>query len=83
MFIHIAEAKYMRDYVLWIKFDNGVEGEVDLSAELWGEMFEPLRNVEFFRRFHVDNEINTIVWDNGADMAPDFLHSLLLKEQAA
>ena len=41
MLIHIAEAKHIRDYVLWIKFDNGVEGEIDLSAELWGEMFEP------------------------------------------
>jgi hypothetical protein len=83
MFIHILEAKYIRDHVLWIKFDNGVEGEIDLSAELWGEMFEPLRNLDFFRRFHIDNEINTIVWDNGADMAPDFLHSLLQKKQAA
>jgi len=83
MFIRIAEAKYIRDHVLWIKFDNGVEGEIDLSAELWGEMFEPLRNLDSFRRFHIDNEINTIVWDNGADMAPDFLHSLLQKKQAA
>jgi hypothetical protein len=83
MFIHIAEAKYIRDYVLWIKFDNGIEGEIDLSAELWGEMFEPLRNLDSFRRFQIDNEINTIVWDNGADMAPDFLFSLLQKNQAA
>jgi hypothetical protein len=83
MFVHISEAKYIRDYVLLIKFDNGVKGEIDLSAELWGEMFEPLRNLDSFRRFHIDNEINTIVWDNGADMAPDFLYSLLQKKQAA
>jgi hypothetical protein len=83
MLIHVVEAKYIRDRIVWIKFDNGVEGEINLSEELQGEMFEPLRDPDFFRRFHVDNEINTIVWENGADMAPDFLFSLVQKKQAA
>ena len=83
MFVHVLEAKYVHDYAIWIRFDNGVEGNVDLSAELWGEVFEPLKELSVFKKFHVDAEINTIVWDNGADIAPDFLLSLLQNRKAA
>ncbi len=37
-------------------------------------MFEPLRDIENFKRFRVDPEMETVVWDNGADLAPEFLH---------
>lgn len=83
MFIHVIEAIYVRDYTIWIKLDNGAHGEIDLSSELWGEVFEPLREIDAFKRFHVDIEINTIVWENGADIAPDFLYSLLQNKKAA
>ena len=43
----------------------------DLADELWGEVFEPLRDPAFFGRFTVDH---TLVWPNGADFAPEFLH---------
>jgi hypothetical protein len=51
--------------------------DVDLTNELHGPIFEPLRNVEAFRRFHVHPELRTIVWENGADFAPEFLRSSL------
>lgn len=79
MFLHIADAKYVDGYRIWIRFNTGEEGLVDLSDELQGEMFEPLRNVETFRKFKVDQELETVVWDNGADLAPEFLHELLQK----
>ncbi|HUF79871.1 MAG TPA: hypothetical protein VMN03_01955 [Burkholderiales bacterium] len=47
--------------------------EVDLSTELHGQVFEPLRNIECFRRFVVHPELGTLVWPNGADFAPEFL----------
>ena len=72
------DAKDERDYVIRVKFNDGAEGLVDLSRELYGEMFEPLKNPETFRAFRVDPELNTIVWDNGADLAPEFLHDRLL-----
>ena len=51
------------------------EWNVDLEGELWGPMFEPLRaNADLFRQVHVDEELGTIVWPNGADMDPDVLH---------
>ena len=72
--IHVIDARYMRDYVLWLKFSDGLEGEIDLAAELHGEVFEPLRHLEVFKAFTVHSELGTIVWSNGADFAPEFLH---------
>lgn len=77
MIIHVKEAKYLHDYVIWLKFNDGTKGEVDLKDELYGEVFEPLKEIERFKSFKVDPELETIVWNNGADMAPEFLHNKL------
>ncbi|HMD74430.1 MAG TPA: DUF2442 domain-containing protein [Steroidobacteraceae bacterium] len=75
MFPRIVEARYVADFTIWVRFSDGVEGLVDLASELTGPMFEPLRNVEEFRRFIVDPELRTLVWPNGADLAPEFLRT--------
>jgi len=77
MILHIKEAKYLRDYIIWLRFNDGAEGEVDLRAELEGEVFEPLKDIFSFRDFKVDPDLQTIVWKNGADMAPEFLYEHL------
>jgi len=74
MFLHVREAKYLHDYVIWLRFNDGAEGEIDLEPELDGEVFAPLLDKELFRRFQVDPELETIVWENGADLAPEFLY---------
>jgi hypothetical protein len=74
MILHVKEARYIRDYVIRVRFNDGAEGEVDLAGELEGEVFEPLRDLQAFRSFRVDPELETIVWSNGADMAPEFLY---------
>lgn len=74
MFLHVTEAKYLHDYTVWLRFNDGAEGEIDLGGELEGEVFGPLADPEQFQRFRVDSELNTIVWENGADFAPEFLH---------
>jgi hypothetical protein len=71
MLIHVIEARYVRDYVVWIRFNDGTAGEVDLSGELDGPVFEPLKNVEHFKRFTL--AYHTLTWPNGADFAPEFL----------
>ena len=71
---HVLEAKYVRDFVVWLRFRDGTAGEVDLGPELWGEVFEPLKDVEYFKQFRLDPECRTIVWPNEADFAPEFLH---------
>ena len=55
-------------------FDDGREGVIDLEDELWGDVFEPLKEPEIFQRFRVDTELDTIVWPTGADLAPEFLY---------
>ncbi|HHG83933.1 MAG TPA: DUF2442 domain-containing protein [Bacteroidetes bacterium] len=73
----LQEARYQGDYRVWLKFSDGVEGEIDLEKELWGEMFEPLRDKARFSELALDKELGTIVWPNGADFAPEFLYQKL------
>lgn len=74
MFMHVKEAKYLHDYVIWLRFNDGAEGEIDLQNDLDGEVFAPLQDKRVFRRFRVDPELETIVWENGADLAPEYLY---------
>lgn len=75
--INVTAVRYLHDYVLWLRFSDGVEGEVDLAGELTGEVFAPLRNQQMFARATVHPELRTVTWPNGADFAPEFLHSLV------
>ena len=74
MFLHVKEAKYLHDYVIWLRFNDGAEGEIDLERELEGEVFGSLKDQQLFQTFHVDPELKTVVWENGADLAPEFLY---------
>ena len=74
MILHVKEAKYLHDYMIWLRFNDDAEGEVNLKDELYGEVFEPLKNLEMFKSFRVDSVLETIVWENGADFAPEFLY---------
>lgn len=73
MHYNVVDARYVRDYIVWLRFQDGSEGEVDLSSELWGPVFEPLKDLNAFRGFRVA-EYGTIEWPNGADLAPEFLY---------
>jgi uncharacterized protein DUF2442 len=77
MLSHIVEGHYVSEYTVWLRFSDGAEGEVDLAKELYGPVFEPLKNIEVFRQFVVHPELKTLVWPNGADFAPEFLRSSL------
>ena len=70
----ILSAEYVREYRVLLRFEDGREAEVDLKSELWGEVFEPLKDLAMFRNFHLDTELNTLVWPTGADFAPEFLY---------
>ena len=71
---HIVEARYVGSYVVWLRFRDGTSGEIDLASALDGPVFEPLRDPEVFRHFEIHPEFHTLVWANGADFAPEFLH---------
>jgi hypothetical protein len=76
--LHVTAARPVRDFVLWLRFSDGTEGEVDLGQELEGEVFEALRAPEVFAQVQLHPELRTLTWPNGADFAPEFLRALVL-----
>jgi uncharacterized protein DUF2442 len=70
----IVDARHVGDYTIWLRFEDGSEGEVDLSAELDGPIFEPLKDPAYFSRFRVNPDTGAIEWPNRADFAPEFLY---------
>lgn len=73
MFLHVDQVTHLKDFTLRIEFSDGSVKDVDLSEELDGEIFEPLRDPEFFSQVAVNPATGTIEWPNGADLAPEFL----------
>jgi len=78
----VLEARYVRDHVLWLLFRDGTAGEVDLGPELRGEVFEPLLDLDYFKRFTIDPQCRTLVWPNDADVAPEFLREAARRHPA-
>lgn len=74
MILRVTDAKLVRDFVVLVRFNDGSEGEVDLSAELEGPVFEPLKDPKMFAQFRLDPDTHTLVWPTGADFAPEILH---------
>lgn len=70
----VLEARYVGGYVVWLRFRDGTAGEIDLKSVLVGPVFEPLHDLEFFKRFSIDPTFHTLVWPNGTDIAPEYLH---------
>ena len=70
----MIEARYVGDHVIWLRFRDGTAGEIDLKGSLEGPIFEPLHDPAVFRQFQIHSEFHTLVWANGADLAPEFLH---------
>ena len=73
----LIEARHVSKFTLFLRFSDGVEGEIDLQGELYGPVFEPLKNLETFKSYTLHPELRTLVWPNGADFPPEFLHDNL------
>ena len=78
--VYVTAARYESDYRVWVEFSDGASGVVDLQDDLWGPVFEPLKDKEQFKRFMVSEVFHTIVWENGADVAPEHLYDKLSGE---
>ena len=74
MFLHVTSAKPLDGCKVQVCFDDGREGIADLTEALEGPMFESLKDPAVFREFRVDEELQTIVWPNGADLAPEYIY---------
>jgi hypothetical protein len=76
----VVRAEHRGGYRIFLTFTDGAEGTVDFRAWLQGPVFEPLKDVAYFRRFFIDG--GTVVWPNGADIAPETLHDAVLATRA-
>jgi hypothetical protein len=76
--LHVVDSRVTGPASLWLRFSDGATGSVELADALHGEVFEPLRDARTFATAHVDPEIKTVVWSNGADFAPEFLRARLV-----
>ena len=83
MLVDIVEVKVQKDYVLYVRFEDGLEGEVDLSKIVpFKGVFLKLKDPKYFATVRLNRELGTIVWDNGADLSPDYIYSLISKKAA-
>jgi hypothetical protein len=72
----VRRATHAGEYRLLVVFENGDERLVDLRSHLDGPIFEPLKDPAYFSCFRVNEDIDTVVWENGADFSPDFLYEI-------
>jgi len=71
----VKDVKYLSEYKLLLNLDGSLR-QVDLATHLDGEVFEPLKDMSNFKNVHLNSDLDTIVWKNGADMPPDFLYEI-------
>ena len=67
----ITRADFVERHTIEFEFNDGFVGRVDLAPALWGPVFEPLTDLDYFRQFRLEDD--TIRWPNGADFCPDVL----------
>lgn len=73
---HVRSARVCGPHSVQLTFDDGTHKRVNLRALLRGPVFEPLLDPAYFRLLRVDRDAGTIVWPNGADIAPETLYHL-------
>ncbi len=84
MILRVIEADFCGQHLLRLAFNDGTRRTVDVGPLLNGSIFEPLRDLEYFARGELDQVCGTVVWPNGADIAPEALHALdAVKEPTA
>jgi hypothetical protein len=73
--VHVTQVEVAGEHRLRLAFEDGISGEIDASGWDWRGVFEPLRDPTFFAQVELDEQLGTIVWPNGADVAPETLHA--------
>lgn len=72
----VKKVTHLSEYKLLLTFEEGLVKRVDLETHLEGEIFEPLKDISYFKKVRVNPDLDTIVWENNADMSPDFLYEI-------
>jgi hypothetical protein len=81
MLIDIVEVRPLENYSLYLRFEDGREGEIDLAEMIdFSGVYAPLRDPAYFRQVRVNPDLGTICWPNSADVDPDVLYSVVTGE---
>ena len=77
----ISSVQPLENYQLHLKFEDNQEGVVDISQliEFTG-IFAPLQDLTYFKKVKLNPEWGTIYWENGADLDPDVLYSIVTNQ---
>jgi len=81
MILHTTEVMPLPGYRLFLGFNSGQSGEVNLTDELEGDVFGALRDPTLFATSSQHPVMRTVAWANGADLAPEFLFEMLQKQR--
>ena len=73
MIIKVNKIKYIKGYSFLLRFTDGTARVIDFKKYLTGEIYEPLKNIDYFKKAKL--QYGTVTWDNGADFAPEFLYT--------
>lgn len=75
--VWIVDAKYVKDYQIWLRFNDNTEKIIDFKQKIFSEnrrIFMPLKDMEYFKQVFLNRDSDTIQWPNGADIAPETLY---------
>ncbi|MCE9595593.1 MAG: DUF2442 domain-containing protein [Planctomycetes bacterium] len=79
--VDVVEVRPLGGHRLWLRFDDRVEGELDLATILRFEgVFAPLAAPEFFEKVRIDPDWGTLVWPGEVYLDSEMLHSLVRGE---
>ncbi|MEW6532677.1 MAG: DUF2442 domain-containing protein [Thermodesulfobacteriota bacterium] len=70
----ITKVEPRDDYMLYVEFEDGASGILDMKPHMWGPVFQPLFDRSFFEQVRVDKDMGTIAWPNGADLCSDVIY---------
>jgi hypothetical protein len=81
MILRITEVNYLSDYKVRVSFNNGESGVADLSSVVHQGVFKALESQEKFAQVVLDEELDTVVWPGGLDLAPEFVYFQAFKDK--
>lgn len=80
--VDVVEVKVLENYRLFLQFDDGTSGEIDISEIIpFNGVFKALEDQEYFSHVALNKDIGTICWENGADLSPAFLRQKVINTQ--
>jgi hypothetical protein len=79
----LVEVKALAAYQIWLRFEDGLEGVIDLTPLVGKGVFQQLADERFFVQVYIDLESRTVAWPGGIDLCPDTLYQDILAQQQA